>query len=238
MREIVLDTETTGLDPKTGDRLVEIGCVEIVNRFVTGAVFHRYLNPQRPMPVEAFRVHGLSEEFLADKPLFADVVDDFLAFIGEAPLVIHNASFDMAFINHELSLIRRPAIGMDRVVDSLAVARRRHPGASNSLDALCQRYGIDRSKRTFHGALLDSELLALVYAELMGGRQSTLLLDQVSTEQLREARASLGNRTPRVVLASEEERAGHAAFIATLSGTPLWASYDVRAEPEAETARG
>ena len=161
MREIVLDTETTGLDPLRGDRLVEIGCVEIFNRMPTGQTYHVYINPERDMPAEAFAVHGLSTEFLASKPLFTEVVDEFLAFIGDTPLVIHNASFDISFINAELDRIKRKAIPKDRLVDTLLLARRKHPGVSNRLDDLCSRYQIDNSRRTKHGALLDAELLAI-----------------------------------------------------------------------------
>src|SRR3954467_12710700 len=176
MREIVLDPETTGLDPLRGDRLVEIGCIEIFNRMPTGQTFHRHINPEREMPAEAFAVHGLSSQFLADKPLFASVVDDFLEFIADAPLVIHNASFDISFINSELDRIKRPPIGRDRLVDTLLLARRKHPGVSNRLDDLCSRYAIDDSRRTKHGALLDAELLAEVYIDLIGARQSQLIL--------------------------------------------------------------
>ena len=176
MREIVLDTETTGLDPLRGDRLVEIGCIEIFNRMPTGQTFHRYINPERDMPAEAFAVHGLSTEFLASKPLFAEVVEEFLEFIGDAPLVIHNASFDISFINAELDRIKRQPIPRDRLVDTLLLARRKHPGVSNRLDDLCSRYAIDNSRRTKHGALLDAELLAEVYIDLIGARQSQLIL--------------------------------------------------------------
>src|SRR5258707_11182137 len=176
MREIVLDTETTGLDPLRGDRLVEIGCVEIYNRMPTGQTFHVYFNPERDMPAEAFAVHGLSSEFLADKPFFADKVEEFLTFIAEAPLVIHNASFDIGFINAELDRAKLPPIPRDRLVDTLLLARRKHPGVSNRLDDLCSRYAIDNSRRTKHGALLDAELLAEVYIDLIGARQSQLVL--------------------------------------------------------------
>ena len=174
MREIVLDTETTGLDPGKGDRLVEIGAVEIVNQIATGAVFHALINPEREVPEEAFRVHGHSTASLADKPVFAAVVDEFLAFIGEDRLVIHNAEFDMRFLNAELATLGRPPIPADRVTDTLLLARRKHPGAPNNLDALCDRYRIDRSKRVRHGALLDAEILVEVYGELTGGRQRSL----------------------------------------------------------------
>src|SRR5215469_12718166 len=182
MREIVLDTETTGLDPLRGDRLVEIGCIEIFNRMPTGQTFHRYINPERDMPAEAFAVHGLSADFLATKPLFAEVVEEFLEFIGDAPLVIHNASFDISFINAELDRIKRTAIPRERLVDTLLLARRKHPGVSNRLDDLCSRDAIDNSHRTKHGALLDAELLAEVYVDLVGARQSQLILTQDSQE--------------------------------------------------------
>src|SRR5262245_44821203 len=160
MREIVIDTETTGLDPYKGDRLVEIGCVEVLNGIPTGLTFHKYVNPERDMPLEAFNVHGLSQEFLSDKPLFAEIVDDFLEFVGDAPLVAHNPMFDLGFINAELDRIQRRTIGRDRLVDTLLLARRKHPGGPNRLDDLCARYGIDNSRRTKHGALLDAEILA------------------------------------------------------------------------------
>ncbi|MES2699128.1 MAG: DNA polymerase III subunit epsilon, partial [Pseudomonadota bacterium] len=176
MREIIFDTETTGLDPLSGDRLVEIGCIEMVNRVVTGNSFHAYFNPQRDMPMEAERVHGLSASFLSDKPLFVDRAADLLAFIGDDPLVAHNAQFDFGFLNAELGACGCEPVSLDRMVDTLTLARRRHPGAKHSLDALCTRYGIDRSHRVKHGALLDAELLAQVYVELTGGRQIGLML--------------------------------------------------------------
>src|SRR5256885_7924697 len=176
MREIVLDTETTGLDPLRGGRLVEVGCIEIYNRMPTGQPFPRYLNPERDMPAEALAVHGLTTEFLAGKPLFAEIVDEFLEFIADAPLIIHNASFDVSFINAELDRIKRPAIMRERLVDTLLLARRKHPGVSNRLDDLCSRYSIDNSRRTNHVALLDAELLAEVYIDLIGARQSQLIL--------------------------------------------------------------
>src|SRR6478752_6761778 len=183
MREIVLDTETTGLDPLRGDRLVEIGCIELFNRMPTGQTYHCYINPERDMPLEAFNVHGLSTEFLAGQRLFADVVDEFLAFIGDTPLVIHNASFDVGFINAELDKIKRVAIPRERLVDTLLLARRKHPGVSNRLDDLCSRYAIDNSRRTKHGALLDAELLAEVYIDLVGARQSQLILAETTPRQ-------------------------------------------------------
>lgn len=230
MREIVLDTETTGLDPLRGDRLVEIGCVEIVNRFVTGQVFHRYINPERPMSPEAFAVHGLSDSFLADKPVFRDVAAEFLEFIGDDPLIIHNASFDIGFLNAELKRIRKGPISTDRVVDTLMIARRKHPGQQNSLDALCGRYGIDNSRRTRHGALLDAEILAEVYAELTGGKQSSLSLsaDAASAETpaaKNEAAQRRITAAPVISLISEDERQKHRAFIAELGEKALWKAY-------------
>lgn len=234
MREIVLDTETTGLDPLRGDRLVEIGCVEIYNRIPTGQNYHVYINPQRDMPIEAFNVHGLSTEFLADKPLFADVVDDFLAFIEDSPLVIHNASFDIGFLNAELTRTGRQPLSFDRVIDTLSMARRRHPGASNRLDDLMARYGINGSRRTKHGALLDSELLADVYAELAGGRQTALGLDIVEA-----AADSDGDRHEPLILArprplmprlTGEEIAAHASFVGTLGDHPIWNDYAAKPE--------
>ncbi len=225
MREIVLDTETTGLDPLRGDRLVEIGCVEIYNRMPTGQSYHCYINPERDVPAEAFAVHGLSTEFLASKPLFTEVVEEFLAFIADAPLVIHNASFDISFINAELDRIKRRAIAKDRLVDTLLLARRKHPGVSNRLDDLCSRYSIDNSHRTKHGALLDAELLAEVYIDLIGARQSQLIL----ASETRDARSGSYGDTPRrqreVPLApriTEVDREAHRAFVATLGDKPIW----------------
>jgi DNA polymerase-3 subunit epsilon len=225
MREIVLDTETTGLDPLRGDRLVEIGCVEIFNRMPTGQTFHRHLNPERDMPAEAFAVHGLSSEFLADKPLFTQVVEEFLEFIADAPLVIHNASFDVGFLNAELERIKRPAIARERLVDTLLLARRKHPGVSNRLDDLCSRYAIDNSRRTKHGALLDAELLAEVYIDLIGARQSQLIL----ASEARDARAGGYGEMPRrqrpiplVPRVTEADRTAHQAFVATLGDKPIW----------------
>jgi DNA polymerase III subunit epsilon len=225
MREIVLDTETTGLEPAEGHRLVEIGCVEIVNRFTTGRTFHAYLNPERDMPQEAFAVHGLSAMFLADKPLFASVADDFLSFIGEAPLVIHNAAFDVKFINSELRQAGKPLLIQDRIIDTLLLARRRHPGQRNDLNSLCDRYGIDRSKRTKHGALLDSEILADVYAELMGGKQSSLMLNALGGEGAMDQSALMTKRRARIVpppRLSDEEDEAHRAFISEMGEKALW----------------
>jgi DNA polymerase-3 subunit epsilon len=236
MREIVLDTETTGLDPLRGDRLVEIGCVEIVNHMPTGQVFHCYLNPERDMPQEAFAVHGLSAEFLADKPVFAAVVDEFLAFIGEAPLVIHNAVFDVGFLNAELARVARAAISAERLIDTLLLARRKHPGVSNRLDDLCSRYAIDNSHRTKHGALLDAELLAEVYIELIGARQAQLGL--ASGPVVTVARGPEGPRRQRPAplpsRLSEADRAAHAAFVASLGEAALWRSYGEPADAGAE----
>lgn len=227
MREIVFDTETTGFDPATGDRLVEIGCVELINHIPTGATFHRYCNPDRDMPESAFKVHGLSSDFLADKPRFPEIVEEFLAFIGDAPLVAHNARFDMRFLDFELTQCGRAALGLERAVDTLLLASRKHPGQRNSLDALCERYGIDNSRRTKHGALLDAEILAEVYGELTGGRQTALLLAG-------EERAAAGGTTakrvaprqaPLAALITAEEEAAHAAFVARLGDKAIWRDY-------------
>lgn len=226
MREIVLDTETTGLDPLRGDRLVEIGCVEIFNRMPTGQTFHRYINPERDMPQEAFAVHGLSSEFLADKPLFTHVVDEFLEFIGDAPLIIHNASFDISFINAELERLKRQVIGRERLVDTLLMARRKHPGVSNRLDDLCSRYAIDNSRRTKHGALLDAELLAEVYIDLIGARQSQLILAETTSQ--RGGTLELPRRQRAVPLASRVSEADHIAhrdFVATLGERAIWTEF-------------
>jgi DNA polymerase III subunit epsilon len=225
MREIVLDTETTGLDPLRGDRLVEIGCVEIFNRMPTGQSFHRHVNPERAMPEEAFAVHGLSTEFLADKPLFAEVVDEFLEFIGDAPLVIHNASFDVAFINAELDRLQRAVIPRERLVDTLLLARRKHPGVSNKLDDLCSRYAIDNSHRTKHGALLDAELLAEVYVDLIGARQSQLILAAEPPNTRSAADGEMPRRQREVPLVSrvtDADRVLHREFVLTLGDRPIW----------------
>lgn len=221
MREIVLDTETTGFDPLKGDRVAEIGCVELVNHLPTGVTFHRYINPERDMPDDAFKVHGLSNEFLSDKPIFAEVVADFLEFIGDATLVIHNAEFDMKFLNAEFARLGFATLPMSRAIDTLAVARKKFPGAQASLDALCRRFEIDNTQRTFHGALLDSELLAEVYLQLIGGRQPGFELGassgkgEVSVAVVRE------HRTPRPHVAAPEELEAHAAFVAKLK-KPIW----------------
>jgi DNA polymerase-3 subunit epsilon len=226
MREIVFDTETTGLDPFDGHRIVEIGCIELVNRIPTGASFQRYLNPERDMPVEAFRVHGLSAEFLKDKSLFSAIVDDLLAFFGEAPLIAHNASFDYGFLSAELDRLKRPAPPRDRLIDTIALARRKHSAGPYSLDALCTRYGIDNSRRTKHGALLDAEILAEVYLELIGARQASLILMETVEGGDRARNVAIGNRP--VALAdrvSDAERAAHRDFIATLGSAALWQDY-------------
>ncbi len=229
MREIVLDTETTGVEPNSGDRIVEIGCVELVNHCPSGRTFHVYINPERSMPVEAFNVHGLSEEFLSDKPVFAEVAQDFAEFIAGAKLVIHNAAFDVGFINMEFKRLGLPPVEQALVVDTLSMARRKHPGASNSLDALCSRYGIDNSRRTKHGALLDSEILAEVYIELIGGKQASLGLG-VETAAGRTGLAPVVLERPQRLrpLAprlDEAAIAAHQAFILGSLKAPLWKSY-------------
>jgi DNA polymerase III subunit epsilon len=222
MREIVLDTETTGLDPMSGHRVVEIGCIELVNHMPTGREFHFYVNPERDIPAEAEAVHGLSRTFLADKPLFSSLADDLLGFIGDAPIIAHNAGFDMGFINAELRRAGKAPLASDRTIDTVMLARRKFPGAQASLDALCRRFQIDLSDRGKHGALLDAKLLAKVYLELVGGREPGLLLasaTEVATGPVEvEARTA---RPPRSHQASAEELAAHAAFIAKLKN-PIW----------------
>lgn len=227
MREIIFDTETTGLDPQNGDRLVEIGCVEMVNRVTTGRTYHAYFNPERDMPAAAEAVHGLSAAFLSDKPRFVEKVGEFLEFIGDSPLVAHNAGFDMGFLNMELGMCGIDPLPRERSVDTVAIARVRHPGAKNSLDALCTRYGIDRSHRTKHGALLDAELLAQVYVELTGGRQIGLELAADQTDMLVATVVAVRRdrqfRPARPHAASAEELAAHTAFMATIPSA-LWDS--------------
>jgi DNA polymerase-3 subunit epsilon len=233
MREIVLDTETTGLDARKGDRLIEVGCIELLNRIPSGREFHRFINPEgRDVHPDAERIHGISSASLKDKPVFAQVVGDFLEFIGNDTLVIHNASFDIGFLNAELARVERAAISMDRVVDTLMLARRRHPAGPNSLDALCKRYGIDNSKRTKHGALVDSLLLAEVYVELLGERQSALELGRNQTAVAGQAnRASTGTRrakprpAPLAARLSEADEAAHRAFVGTLGSAAIWLKY-------------
>jgi DNA polymerase III subunit epsilon len=226
MREIVLDTETTGLDPFDGHRVVEIGCVELLNRIPTGANFHRYLNPERDMPEAAFNVHGLSADFLKDKPLFVDVVEEFMEFIGDSVLIAHNASFDYGFLCAELDRCQRAALPRDRVIDTIALARRKHSAGPYSLDALCARYGIDNSRRTKHGALLDAEILAEVYLELIGARQASLILVEDMAISLGSARPAAAQRPillpPRL---TEEETLAHREFIATLGEESVWRHY-------------
>jgi len=211
-REIVFDTETTGFDAEGDDRVVEIGCLELVNHVPTGETYHQYINPERDMPQGAFEVHGLSEEFLSDYPVFADIAADFLAFVGDANLVAHNATFDMRFINAELGRMGQAPIGDERVVDTLAMARSKFPGAQNSLDALCRRFDVDNSSRDLHGALLDSELLAEVYLELIGGRQPGLVLAAESRVETRSVR-TVEVRPPRPHAPTPEEMAAHEEFL-------------------------
>jgi DNA polymerase-3 subunit epsilon len=229
MREIVLDTETTGLDPYQGHRLIEVGCIELLNRIPSGQTFHHYINPERDVPAEAFAIHGLAGEFLKDKPRFSEVADALIAFIGDAPLVAHNASFDLNFINAELERAGKAAIGRDRIVDTLLLARRKHPGSPNRLDDLCSRYGIDSSRRVKHGALLDAEILAEVYLELIGGRQAQLILVETGSDS---AAARTGRATPLrprpIALTSrltEADRAAHVGLRASLGDHPIWDYY-------------
>ncbi len=227
-REIVLDTETTGLDPLSGDRVVEIGALELVNHLATGRVFHHYLNPQRPMNPEAEAIHGLSDAFLADKPVFAAIADAFEAFVGDAVLVIHNAPFDMKFLNAERRRMGRPEWPMSRAIDTIPMARRRFPGAQANLDALCRRFGIDNSGREKHGALLDAELLAEVYLELIGGRQPDFGLGAARQGQGARAGRYTPPARPRALPSrlTEAERAAHEAFVATLGEDALWRKLD------------
>ncbi len=228
MREIVLDTETTGLDPGQGHRLVEIGCIELLNRIPTGATFHSYLNPEREMPAEAFAIHGLATDFLKDKPRFTEIVDEFLRFIGDAPLVIHNAGFDHGFLCAELKRIERGLIARERLVDTLTLARRKHPAGPNRLDDLCARYGIDNSRRTKHGALLDAEILAEVYLELIGGRQAQLGLAE-SVERRAKGSDGVAIRRERSVALeprlNDADRKTHREFIASLGEAAVWRNY-------------
>jgi DNA polymerase III subunit epsilon len=228
MREIVFDTETTGLDPYQGHRLVEIGCIELVNRFSTGRTFHRYLNPERDMPQEAFAVHGLSIDFLRPQPLFATIAEELLAFIGDAALIAHNAIFDLNFLNAELERIEQATIPRDRLIDTLLLARRKFPGASNRLDDLCTRFGIDNSRRTKHGALLDAELLAEVYVELVEARQAQLGLVAVSAVPVMASNSVAAVKIRPVPLpprVTEAERAAHSAMIAALGDRAIWRDY-------------
>ncbi|MGD9785522.1 MAG: DNA polymerase III subunit epsilon [Hyphomicrobiaceae bacterium] len=229
MREIILDTETTGLDFRKGDRLIEIGCVELINRIPTGREYHVYINPERDVPADAERVHGISTAFLVDKPRFAEIAAAFASFIGEDPLVIHNAGFDIPFLNSELKRVGLAELTMDRVVDTLQLARRKHPAGPNTLDALCKRYGVDNSQRVKHGALLDSWLLADVYIELLGERQAALVLDDraaIATDarggRLSRARRAKPRPEPLAPRIGDEQKAMHRAFIDTLGGKIIW----------------
>ncbi len=225
MREIVLDTETTGFDPESGDRIVEIGAVELMGHVATGRTYHQYINPERGMPQEAFEVHGLGDEFLADKPKFAQIGRAFLDFIGDAKLVIHNAAFDIKFLNAELKWMNLPQIPWEQAIDTLAIARKRFPGSPASLDALCRRFSIDNSSRTLHGALLDSEILAEVYLELIGGRQPDFALSTQSGGSSGEAGTSWTPKPrarPLPSRLSEKESAAHAEFVSKLGGDSLW----------------
>ncbi len=228
MREIVFDTETTGLDPLSGDRLVEIGCVELLNRFPTGKTFHRYINPQRDMPRGAFDVHGLSAEFLKGHPIFEAIVDEFIDFVEDSPLIAHNAMFDLGFVNFELERLKRIPIGRERLIDTLVLARRKHPGTSNKLDDLCARYRIDNSRRPKHGALLDAELLAEVYVELIGARQAMLGLahsiDGMATRPV-GGTATLQRTVALKPRLSDAERDAHGTFVATLGEKSIWQDY-------------
>ena len=233
MREIVLDTETTGLDPKNGDRLIEIGCIELIGRRPTGREYHVFINPERDVPAEAQAVHGISTAFLKDKLLFAKVAGDFLAFVADDTLVIHNAAFDIGFLNAELARLKQPPLLMDRVVDTLALARRKHPAGPNSLDALCKRYGVDNTKRIKHGALMDSVLLAEVYIELLGERQAALLLGSKGAPlavkgNARGVAAGVAAKTrpqPLGARLTAADLEAHAAFLAPLGAKAIWARY-------------
>ncbi len=225
MREIVLDTETTGFEPEAGDRIVEIGAIELAGHVPTGRTFHEYINPERSMPAEAFAVHGLSDDFLRDKPLFRDIAKPFLDFVGEAKLVIHNAAFDMKFLNAELGWLGLKPLPWDQAIDTLAIARKSFPGSPSSLDALCRRFGIDNSGRTLHGALLDSEILAEVYLELIGGRQPDFALAESQGRRGPDMAADWRpkpRQTPLPPRITPAERAAHAAFIARLGADALW----------------
>ncbi len=226
MREIVFDTETTGLDPLTGDRLVEIGCIELFNRFPTGKTFHGYFNPERDMPESALKIHGLTVEFLRNQPLFAERVGELIDFLGDAQLVAHNAMFDLSFLNAELERAGHPAVSRDRMVDTLLMARRKHPGAANRLDDLCARYAVDNARRTKHGALLDAELLAEVYVELIGARQAQLILSQAPAIvapgeiiAVRERPMPLPSRL------TADAQAAHRRFVASLGENAIWRDY-------------
>ncbi len=228
MREIVFDTETTGLDPFQGHRLIEIACVELINRFPSGQSFHRYVNPERDVPAEAIAIHGLSAEFLRDKPRFDEIADELAAFIGEAPLVAHNAMFDLGFLNAELERAGKMLVARERLIDTLLLARRKHPAGPNRLDDLCGRYGIDNSRRTKHGALLDAEILAEVYLELIGARQAQLILVETDTAPSRLDVGAIPVRVRSLPLPSRltvDEREAHVTFVATLGDGAIWREY-------------
>jgi DNA polymerase-3 subunit epsilon len=232
MREIVFDTETTGLDPSTGDRLVEIGCIELINRFPSGNTFHRYINPERDMPEAAFKVHGLSIDFLRDKPLFAHIVEELVEFLGDAPLVAHNAMFDLGFLNSELRRAGKEIVARERLVDTLMLARRKHPGASNRLDDLCLRYKVDNSKRTKHGALLDAELLAEVYIEMTGARQASLGLASLGDSSGRGRVIAVRPRPVALTARlTTDEITAHRAFVAKLGEAAIWNKYLAEDKP-------
>ena len=236
MREIVFDTETTGLDPKSGDRVVEVGCVELINHIPSGKTFHRYVNPERGMSIDAARVHGLDDAFLKEKPLFAAIAGELLEFIGEASLIAHNAQFDLEFLNLELGRAGHQLLHADRIVDTLMLARRKHPAGPNSLDALCARYQVDLSRRTFHGALLDAQLLAEVYIELIGGRQASLILgDLVEGTALAVATRSeiviAPRAEPRPFRVTAAEMEAHRLRIAKLGPNAIWLEYLAKATP-------
>ena len=234
MREMVLDTETTGLDPADGHRVLEIGAVEIVHQSLTGNVFHVLINPERDVPEDAARVHGHTAAVLKDKPVFASVVDDFLTFIGDSKLVIHNADFDVRFVNAELARLGRAAIDMERVVDTLTLARKKHPGQPNSLDALCDRYGIDRTRRVRHGALLDAEILVDVYCELMGGRQRSLMFDdalKLAGASAVAFAAGYSERVRRAPSIDHAEASAHVQYLESFGCDAIWFHYLIQPAP-------
>jgi DNA polymerase-3 subunit epsilon len=224
MREVVIDTETTGLDPDEGHRVVELGGLELVNHLPTGRIFHRYLDPERDMPVEAFKIHGLTREFLTGKARFAEIATDFESFIGADRIVMHNASFDLKFLNAELARCGRPLLAPARAVDTLELARRRFPGAQISLDALCRRFGIDLSERERHSALLDCRLLAAVYLELVGGREPALSFREAKGASLSQAQSAPQRPNALPARLSEAERQAHEAFLDSLPASALWRS--------------
>jgi DNA polymerase III subunit epsilon len=235
LREIVIDTETTGFDPLGGHRIVEIGAVELINHAPTGETFHRYICPQRDVPADAIKVHGLTAEFLADKPVFSDVVDDFLSFIGDAQIIAHNAGFDIGFLNAELKRARKPLIEVERVIDTLVMARRKHAG-HNTLDDLCSRYGIDRSRRKKHGALLDAELLSAIYVELAFSRQSSFRLDPIKSSPSIVPAIVTERQCPLAPRVTAEDRAAHQAFVRTLGANAIWLDYEAIAVKQPDLA--